>query len=159
MHIQYVLKSSTRTFKLSLSAVTQCNTFHHWENKCVDTCTCMWLQHLLCHKWYFHILQIHLHIISVACELQKVFLKYFIICIFASILLLCVMLCRRLEYQVAISSDQPSLQDNLSCLSISIHCVWTALEELHPELKPYMYAQLTMSFDANDDVGILIESR
>lgn len=37
--------------------------------------------------------------------------------------------------------------------------MWTALGELHAVLKPYMHAQLTMSFDANDDVGILIESR
>lgn len=86
-------------------------------------------------------------------------MKYFIICIFASVPLLCVMLCRRMEYQAAISSDQPSLQDNLSCLSISIHCVRTALGEFHSELKAYMHRQLTSSFDANDDVVILIESR
>lgn len=82
-------------------------------------------------------------------------MKYFIICIFAGIPLLCVMLCRGMEYQVAISSDQLSLQDNLSCLSISIHCVWTALGELHPELEAYMHA---VFFDANDD-ALLIESR
>lgn len=86
-------------------------------------------------------------------------MKYFIICIFASIPLLCVMLCRGIEYQVAISSDQLSLQDNLSCLSISIHCVRTALGELHPESEAYIIAQLTMFFYANDDVMILIENR
>lgn len=47
------------------------------------------------------------------------------ICIFANILLLCAMLCRGIEYRAVISSDQASLKDNLSCLSISIHCVWT----------------------------------
>lgn len=62
-------------------------------------------------------------------------MKYFLICIFTSIPLWCVMLCRGVEYQAAFSSDQPSLQDNLSCLSISIHCVWTALGELHPEAR------------------------
>lgn len=83
------------------------------------------------------------------------YMKYFIICIFTGIPLLCVMLCRGMEYQVGISSDQLSLQDNLSCLSISIHCVWTPLGELHLELEAYMYA---VFFNANDDV-LLIESR
>ena len=115
-------------------------------------------------KTYFHspdTSQIHLHTIAFADELQSAtkYMKYFIICIVASIPLLCVMLCRGMEYQVAISSDQPSLQDNLSCLSISIHCVWTVLGELHPELEAYMHAQLTMFFDANDDIVILIDSR
>lgn len=101
-----------------------------------------------------------LHIISVTDELHTAtkYMKYFIICIFASIPLLCVMLCRGMEYQVAILSDQRSLQDNLSCLSISIHCVWTVLGELHPELWAHMHTQLTMFFDANDDVVILTES-
>lgn len=104
--------------------------------------------------------QTHLHIICLANELQKAmrYMKYFIIYIFASIPLLCVMLCWGMEYQVAVSSDQPSLQGNLSCLSISIHCVWTALGELHLKFDAYVHAQLTMIFDANDVVS-LIESR
>lgn len=92
--------------------------------------------------------QKRLRIISAADELQRAmkYMKYFVICIFASIPLLCVTLCRGMEYQVAISSDQPSLQDNLSCLSISIHCVWTALGELHPGSEAYMHPQLTLFY-------------
>lgn len=99
----------------------------------------------------------HLQIITATDELLETMeYMYFIICIFTGIPLLCVMLCRGMEYQVGISSDQLSLQDNLSCLSISIHCVWTALGELHPELEAYTHA--VFFFDANDDV-LLIESR
>lgn len=98
-----------------------------------------------------------LHIIPVADELLKArkYMKYFITCIISSILLLCVMLRRGMEYQVAFSSDQPPLQDNLSCLSISIHCVQTALGEFHSELEAYMHV-FFFFFDANDDVKVLL---
>ncbi len=116
--------------------------------RCVIRMTCWQLWYFKAYLLSLHTSQTHLCISSVADELQKAmkYMKYFIICIFASTPLLCVTLCRGMEYQVAISSDQPSLQDKLSCFSISIHCVWTALGELHPESEAYMHAQLTVFF-------------
>lgn len=108
--------------------------FIFWHAECIHVFFNLW-----CTEEYFSssfTSPIHLHIISEANELRTMkHMKYFLICIFTSIPLWCVMLCRGVEYQAAFSSDQPSLQDNLSCLSISIHCVWTALGELHPEAR------------------------